>query len=341
MTIMRKLIICVAMFLAILIVILYFLSHDENISKRIATNSEFARASVSELTERLLTLEKVTCIPDNEFQECLNLNVDNLIVTPPGKFSIRPFNLNRNQTLIISQDTILELSDDAKMPRWGGYVLGMFGQIDAPIQDIVLVLEGVIDGNKKEHPYSESGNECIRIDYGRRIFISGRGRVQNCSGDGIDIDASSLIYLHGIAAYLNSGSGFHIGSGRPIRSSKDIIGIALDAKENGFVVERAGIDSSWPNSNSVIYLLSKSEGNYRNWELSAAGSYALLNLSVNQRRSDLNFGATFTLINNKITRSFSENIVYYFNLIRRDIARLRGRDQPDFLKALPYIRDEE
>ena len=325
----------------LVILILPHLAHEEKLENRVSYSNEFMKASFHNLTSRLIGLDKILCNPSQNFQSCLDLHYDKVIITTAGHFEIKPFNLNSNQTLIISSTTTLKLSNDAEMPHKGGYVLGILGKPTQPINNIALVVDGVIDGNKNVHPYEKSGNECIRIDYAQNVLVVGVGIVRNCSGDGIDIDASSSVLVSGISSFNNSGAGLHVGSGRPIKASKNILAIGVTAKGNGFKVARAGLDASWPNYNSIIYLLSKSEQNYRNWGLEGAGSLAVLNNSSGGAAKDRLAGASIVFNNGQLHTSKFENIFYYYHLIRRDILIFLGRELPKYLTDLKYKRDVE
>lgn len=201
----------------------------------------------------------------------------------------------------------------------------------------------------------------MRVDYAKGVTIYGSGVLQNCSGDGLDIDVSQDIFVSGISAQNNSGAGFHMGSGRPIESSENILGIGLTSKSNGHKLGRAGLDVSWPNENSNVYILSIGEENYRNWELEGAGVLSFLTLSGDFDEPDELSGASFSMVNGASRSSYIENLIYVKYLIRRDILRAYGKvadffidpknievdykgnrvgRSPDYLLPLTYSRSE-
>jgi len=279
----------------------------------------------------------VECVPSLNFQQCLDENVSSVIRTPPGHFEINPITLNSNQRLVISKHTVLKLADTAQMPLKGGFVMGLIGREEAKLENVLIVLNGVIDGNKYVHPYEKSGNECLNINYSKYVFIWGSGSVRNCSGDGIDIDDSQEVLLFGITAKYNSGSGIHIGSGRPIKFSKGVVAIGVRSIENGFKNERFGMDASWPNYNAATYILSKSQGNYQNYDLVGPGSIALLNQSLDGYLPDRINGVHTHKA--QLRNSIFQRWAYYEILINRDIDRLKGYPWPDAHQKLPYLRE--
>ena len=332
---------CSSDLLIILMVAFYTItSHDEDLDLRLQKAQILYTETMGHITRKLLLSDQVYCVPDVNFQKCLNDHVNSIVITPPGQFSIDPFELNENQTLIISSGTTVILSDDANMPLKGGYVLGIIGQPRKKISNVTLIIDGTIDGNKQTHPYEKSGNECVKIDYAYNVKVLGSGVVRNCSGDGIDIDVSDTIFVSGVTIMDNSGAGLHIGSGRPIVASSDILAIGVTARENGFRHRRSGLDASWPNNNSIIYVLSSSHDNFRNWGLAGAGSLSVLGSSSGGTVRDVKAGASLSHINGYTRESNFENIYYIYNLVKRDIGRLLGKHMPEYLKALPYRREK-
>jgi hypothetical protein len=354
------------MFITIFIILvpigIYFLkllSHDENINTRTSEAIDLYRSANKEIISLLQSKNKFECVPNDNFQSCLDENVSKVIYVKNGVYQVAPFWLNSQQKLVIGSDTTLKLSDNIEMPYKDGYVVGIMGTGNEPIEGVTLILDGVIDGNKAKHPYERSGNECLRVDYALDLTIVGSGVLQKCSGDGLDIDISRNVFISGISAIDNSGAGFHMGSGRPIKSSYNILGIGLVAENNGHKLGRAGLDASWPNENSNLYLLSSGEENYRNWELEGAGALSILSKSMEATEADILTGSSLSVINGANRSSFLENVTYVKQLILRDVkiaygtiadlflnpdnletdykGNIKGR-VPDYLKPLTYWR---
>jgi hypothetical protein len=347
------------MIITIGIYLLKLLSHDENLNIRTSETIDLYRFANKEIISLLQSKNKFECVPNDNFQNCLDENVSKVIYVKRGVYQIAPFSLNSHQRLVIGSDTTLKLGDNIEMPYKDGYVVGIMGTGNEPIKNVTLILDGVIDGNKAIHPYERSGNECLRVDYALDLTIAGLGMLQNCSGDGLDIDISRNVFISGISASDNSGAGFHVGSGRPIKSSYNILGIGLTATNNGHRLGRAGIDASWPNENSNFYLLSSGEGNYRNWELEGAGALSILSKSKQATEADILSGSSFSVINGVNRSSFLENVAYVKQLVLRDVkiaygtiadlfvnhdnlvqdfkGNIEGR-VPDYLKPLKYWR---
>ncbi|MDA9012535.1 hypothetical protein N9J60_00650 [Alphaproteobacteria bacterium] len=335
------------------------LSHDEDLKSRTPDSIALYRSANKELISLLQNKNKFECAPDQHFQSCLDKNISKVIYVKSGSYQIAPFRLNSGQKLVIGADTTLKLGDDIEMPYKDGYVVGIMGTKNEPIKGVTVILDGVIDGNKSQHPYERSGNECLRVDYAFNLKIFGAGILQNCSGDGLDIDISRNVFISGLSAINNSGAGFHVGSGRPMGSSSNILGVGLIATNNGHKLGRAGLDASWPNENSNIYLLSSGEKNYRNWELEGAGALSILSTSIEPTEADVLTGSSLSVINGVERSSILENVSYIKQLILRDLkiaygtladlfinpdslerdfkGNIRGR-VPDYLKPLTYWR---
>ena len=95
----------------------------------------------------------------------------------------------------------------------------------------------------------------------------GHGNIKNCSGDGIDIDASANAVVMGLNIFNVDGTGIHLGSPRPIKSSSNSIFIGNHSHNNGFLRKRSGFDVSWPNYDARLHIGFASE-NYQNWDIS-------------------------------------------------------------------------
>ena len=240
---------------------------------------------------------------------------------------------------MVAKGAEIKLSKTAKMPRKGGFVVGILGSSSDPIKDVTVVLNGTIDGNKAAHPYESSGNEGIRVDYGERIVIFGNGVVQNASGDGVDFDATKNSLVAGITIRENDGAGMHFGTPRPITSSRNNQVIGIETYGNGWVHSRSGADVSWPNQNAATYVWVSSFSNYQNWDLAGYGSKAIRSYSGQGDKSDYLAGTTLSEINDELELSHWPNSGYVFQLMKRDLRTLLGyRDVPDYLRELNYWR---
>lgn len=300
-------------------------------------NVRAAISNISSTIDSILTGEYKICNDVRTLQECLYNS--NIVVIPPGNYSLsKGLLIPSNIKLVIQKGATISLSDDADMPYKGGFVVGILGTEHERIDNVVLIHNGVIDGNRSKHPYERSGNEGIKIDYGNNITIFGDGIVQNASGDGVDFDVTNNSVLMGLEVSSNSGSGVHFGSGRPIKSSKNVQVIGAFAKNNGFKSERYGLDVSWPNLNAVTYGWSSSKNNYINWSVVGSGSEVFKGESVNGRNKDIFSGAKRYEVNGYYENQIFTNFDYTTQLIRRDVKFLLGRDVHDHLIPLKYNR---
>lgn len=302
------------------------------------------RAAISDISSTLnliLKDESTICDDVEILQTCIENAESHVVVIPPGEYALmKGLLIPSNTKVVIQKGAKIILSDDADMPHKGGYVIGIVGSPEKTINNVTLIHNGVIDGNKKIHPYERSGNEGIKIDYGNHITIFGDGVVRNVSGDGVDYDVTSNSVLIGIQANDNSGSGIHFGSGRPLKSSHNVQVIGVSAKNNGVRVQRYGLDVSWPNLEAVTYGWSYAENNYRNWGIVGSGSEVFKSVSIDGKNNDILNGARTYEINDSYEGNIFTNIDYTNQLIRRDLRLFLGKNVPEYLIPLNYNREK-
>lgn len=216
---------------------------------------------------------EIVYVPDNlvNINNFLKENKQKIIVFERKKYELDPIELNSNQTLIIPEGAFVKLRDDATMPFKGGAFIRAEGSIENRIENTQIIINGIVDANKKIHSYEKSGNEGVTVRFSKNCKVFGTGVIRNSSGDGIDIDDSINLVVEGLKLCSNSGSGIHFGSPRPITPSFNNLIINCKATRNGYLLNRSGMDISWPNDNGATYLNSYSFDNYRNWDISAVG----------------------------------------------------------------------
>jgi polygalacturonase len=211
----------------------------------------------------------IYCSPNENLQKCMDKAAGKELRLLDGIHKSYMLTIPSNTTLYIPKGATIKLADDAVMPHKGGYVVGVHGTKEEKIQNVRIILDGIIDGNNKIHPYEKSGNEGINFKWVANSMIIGNGTIKNCSGDGIDIDVSFKCIFSGVKLLNNSGTGFHFGSPRPIEGSENNVVTNIYAENNGFKNKRNGIDLSWPNPNGAIFVNCIAKDNYRNWAIEA------------------------------------------------------------------------
>lgn len=297
--------------------------------------------SVSNMFDNLYSSNHRLCSIPDELHACVAASVDGQVtIIPGGDYYLEGgLQIPSGARLIVESKAKITLADSADMPLKGGYVLGLIGSPSKPVTDVVIALNGIVDGNKSAHPYESSGNEGIKVDHGNQIVIFGSGTVQNASGDGVDFDSTTNSLISGLTIQNNDGSGVHFGTPRPISSSENNQVIGVTTTRNGFKLSRSGADVSWPNSNSATYGWVESESNYQNWDLSGFGSAAFRSYSGSAQISDNLQGAKLAEINGQSSSSIWPNLDYVFQLAKRDLRLLLGfEDVPDYLRELKYWR---
>ena len=306
-----------------------------------AENVRNGFAQVSKIMEKLASKEYVTC--EENLQSCIFKNNKELIIIPKGNYLIeKPLKIPNSSKIFIREDAVIKLSNSAKMPRFGGSVIELKGNYKDLISDITIIQNGIIDGNKIIHSYDKSGNEGIKIDYADRVVIFGNGVIQNVSGDGIDLDATSNSVILGVSTINNSGSGIHFGSPRPIiKSSKNNQIIGAYSSENGFYHKRNGFDVSFPNMNSATYAWSIADKNFKNWEILGSNSEVFKGVSINSKTKDDTQGASIVEINDSFQKNYLTNLPYIKTLIKRDIySYLFDKKISEDFTELKYLRNK-
>ncbi len=297
--------------------------------------------SVEKTQDTLAFLNKdiILCSPKDNLQECVNKGAGKIIILLPGVHKSYVTNIPSHTTLYITRQAIVKLADDAVVPHKGGYVIGSQGTEEKPNRNVKIILNGVVDGNKKIHPYEKSGNEGINFKWVTNSSITGNGVVKNCSGDGIDVDASTNSYFQGIKLVDNDGSGFHFGSPRPIRGSKGNLVVAIISEGNGFKLMRNGLDLSWANPEGAIFVGCISKNNYRNWQISSVGGQVISSFSINTgkvKEADEFSGAMFAQINGNNVTNMDFISEKTWILIKRDIKKILGMKTNKMLDGIKY-----
>lgn len=244
--------------------------------------------------------------------------------------------------IIIPFGCTLILKDSARLNpmAFGGIsnaVLKVEGTLKDPLKNITINIEGVIDGNKKANPYERGGVEGINLIYVHDSKIKGDGKIINCNGDGIDLDAVQDVSISDVTVKSNGGSGIHFGSPRPITASSNCIIQNVSSIDNGYRGLRNGFDVSWPNQKGIIFYDCYAENNYRNWEIHAEGS-ALINCLETQRnknsvRNDFS-DAEYVDLNgvNQTDKSCISTKRWIF--IKRYVKSILGYETPSYLNDL-------
>ena len=314
----------------------------DNKSYAEAKNVRSGLAQISKIMEKLVSEDYIIC--KENLQSCIFDNNNELIIIPKGNYFIeKPLKIPNSSKIFIREDAVIKLSNSAKMPRFGGSVIELKGNYKDLISDITIIQNGVIDGNKNIHSYDKSGNEGIKIDYADRVVIFGNGVIQNVSGDGIDLDATSNSVILGVSTKNNSGSGIHFGSPRPIiKSSKNNQIIGAYSSENGFYHERNGFDVSFPNMNSATYAWSIADKNFKNWEILGSNSKVFKGVSINNKTKDETQGASVVEINDSLQKNYLTNLPYIKTLLKRDIYfYLFDKEISEDFTELKYLRNKQ
>lgn len=294
-----------------------------------------------------LANEKITiCSSEQKLQECIDTSKSNVISLSEGVHNTDGIHIASNTTFIIPKKSILRLSDVAKLnpDAFGGeanFVLGSIGTEENQLENIHLIIDGEVDGNRSIHTYEKGGVEGIDWKWVSNSTISGTGVIHSVNGDGIDLDATFNSVISGVTVRDNGDSGIHFGSPRPIAGAGSKNNVVIDVKSisNGFRIGKSGFDLSWPNPDGVIYVNCTAIDNYRNFFIEASGG-AIYNAISNSsgkvvKEDDIN-GADYAVVNgenitNKKLISTKTQI-----LIKRDIKKLLGMDYHKHLDGIKY-----
>ncbi len=291
--------------------------------------------------------EEITvCYPSVDLQSCIDESKTSTISLSKGIYNVQGIHISSNTTFIIPKHSTLRLDDDAVLDSdaFGGeanFVLASIGSKDSMIENVHIIVDGEIDGNKTIHTYEKGGVEGIDWKWVTNSTISGSGVIHYANGDGIDIDATFNSIISDVTVRDNGDSGIHFGSPRPIAGagSKNNVVIGVTSLNNGFRIGKSGFDLSWPNPDGVIYVNCNAIDNYRNFFIEASGGVIYNAISQNNGKvvkKDIISGADYAVINgenatNKAFISLKSQI-----LIKRDIKKLLGMEYHKHLDGIKY-----
>lgn len=285
-----------------------------------------------------------TCYSDKNLQSCIDGSKTDIITLSDGVYKTSGIKIPSNKTFIIPKNTVLKLSDNAKLngKAFGGdanFVIATIGKPDRLISNVHIIVDGEIDGNKKIHTYEKGGVEGIDWKWVKDSSISGNGIIHSANGDGIDLDAVHNIKISDVTVKDNGDSGIHFGSPRPIMPSTNNIVMNVTSINNGFRIGKSGFDLSWPNPDGVIYVNCKAIDNYRNFKMEASGGAIYNSKSIDNGKvlklDDVR-GANYVIINgeNKTDKKLiSEKTIILF---KRDIKKFFGIDYHKYLDGIEY-----
>jgi hypothetical protein len=291
--------------------------------------------------------ENITvCHPEDNLQDCIDTSKTNTISLLKGVYNVQGVLISSNTTFIVPKHSTIRLGDDAVLDpdAFGGeanFVLASIGSKNNMIENVHIIVDGEIDGNKIIHTYEKGGVEGIDWKWVSNSTISGTGVIHSVNGDGIDLDATFNSVISGVTVRDNGDSGIHFGSPRPIAGAGSKNNVVIDVKSinNGFRIGKSGFDLSWPNPDGVIYVNCTAIDNYRNFFIEASGG-AIYNAISNSsgkvvKEDDIN-GADYAVVNgenitNKKLISTKTQI-----LIKRDIKKLLGMNYHKHLDGIKY-----
>lgn len=292
-----------------------------------------------------ISQRKVLCRVSDDLNKVINSNPESTIILEEGLHQTQGVIINSsNLTLIIPSNAVLKLSDEAVLndKAFGGIsnaVIKVEGEISNPVKNVEIRVDGLIDGNRTKHPYSQGGLEGINMIHVANSKIIGKGIVANCNGDGIDLDNINNCLIQDVRLLNNSGSGLHFGSPRPIVGSKNNLVINITSSENGFERKRNGIDLSWPNEYGATFINCISIDNYRNYEIEAAGSVVVNCYSIDNGKvvkKDFFGGAEFALVNDRNITDKSLIRRKTQIILKHRIRKLLGLETNDYLNDLTF-----
>ena len=62
-----------------------------------------------------------------------------------------PAYIHPSTTVIVPEEVVIKLEDNAEMPKKGGTIIGIVGSVEQRIKNVKIFLDGIIDGNKEIH----------------------------------------------------------------------------------------------------------------------------------------------------------------------------------------------
>lgn len=291
--------------------------------------------------------ENITvCHPNDNLQNCIDASTTGTISLSEGVYNVQGIHISSNTTFIIPKHSTLRLDDNAVLDAdaFGGeanFVLASIGSKGNMIENVHIIVDGEIDGNKSIHTYEKGGVEGIDWKWVANSTISGTGVIHSANGDGIDIDATFNSVISDVTVKDNGDSGIHFGSPRPIAGagSKNNVVIDVTSISNGFRIGKSGFDLSWPNPDGAIYVNCTAIDNYRNFLIEASGGAIYNAISKNNGavlKGDSIGGADYAVINsvnvtNKEFISTKSKV-----LIKRDIKKLLGMKYHKHLDGIKY-----
>ncbi len=289
--------------------------------------------------------EQVTvCGVDKDVQKCVEEASTNIITLSEGLHLTSGVHIGSNTTFIVPKNSILKLANDAKLngQAFGGdanFVIASVGKADKLVENVHLIIDGEVDGNKAIHVYEKGGVEGIDWKWVKNSTISGSGTIHSANGDGIDLDAVHNIKISGVTVRDNGDSGIHFGSPRPIMPSTNNVVMDVTSINNGFRIGKSGFDLSWPNPDGVIYVNCVAIDNYRNFKMEATGGAIYGSTSIDNgnviEKDDVG-GASYAMINSENVTNKNFISVKTKILLNRDIRKLFGMNYHTYLDGLEY-----
>jgi hypothetical protein len=207
------------------------------------------------------------------------------------------------------------------------------------VENVHLIINGEIDGNKRIHTYERGGVEGIDWKWVKNSSISGTGVIHSANGDGIDLDAVYNTRVEGVTVKDNGDSGIHFGSPRPIVGSLNNIVIGVTSINNGFRIGKSGFDLSWPNPDGVVYINCTAIDNYRNFDMEASGGAIYNSKSINNGNvveADSLSGADYAYLNGQNLTNKSLISTKTKILLKRDIKKMLGMSYHKHLDGIEY-----
>ena len=288
--------------------------------------------------------EITTCNNNRELQTCIDEAQTSIITLSEGLHLTDGIHIKSNITFIIPVNSTLKLSDNAKLndQAFGGtanFVIASIGTPKKMIENVNLIINGSVDGNRIIHDYEQGGVEGIDWKWVKNSTISGAGTIHSANGDGIDLDAVHNIKISDVTVRGNGDSGIHFGSPRPIMPSTNNTVIGVTSVGNGFRIGKSGFDLSWPNPNGVIYINCIAIDNYRNYKIEADGGAIYASQSIDNGKvvevDDIG-GADYVFINDKNLTDKNLISVKTKILLGRDIRKILGLRYHKYLDGLEY-----
>ena len=113
--------------------------------------------------------ESYVCPPNKDIQMCIDQIDTGEIYLKPEKYFTKGVYLKSNLKLIIPKGAFIQLSDDAVLNpnAKGGIVNAIFyaeGRLDKPIENVHILLDGIIDGNSEVHTSEYGGLRVLTLN---------------------------------------------------------------------------------------------------------------------------------------------------------------------------------